>query len=94
MKRKTCIICENKLRTVQIMFCGNDCYLKAESIRKNDVIYQTNLAVLLRKTKDNLELEFEVLNLKKNNIILKESFGFDSPFTKEYKQGVKYVIAD
>ena len=87
MKRKTCIICKTKLISRQQLFCSNECYLIGMEDIKKERAY-------LDKQKELVELETEVLYAKKQNLIMRESIGFDSPFTANYKDKVPYNLID
>lgn len=101
MKRKTCIICRKKLKPVQNLFCKNECYLiGVEETKKETEYLRLQKEVLkkqqevLKKQQEVVELETEVLYAKKQNLIMRESIGFDSPFTASYKDKIKYDLVE
>lgn len=49
---------------------------------------------VLEKEKEYTELETEVLYTKKQNLIMRESIGYDSPFTANYKDKIEYNLTD
>jgi len=94
MKRKTCIICRTKLKTVQHLFCKNECYLIGVEETKKETEYLRLQKEVLKKQQEVVELETEVLYAKKQNLIMRESIGFDSPFTASYKDKIKYDLVE
>ena len=94
MKRKTCIICKAKLKPVQHLFCKNECYLIGVEEQNKKDAYIKRERNILKDMIEITELETELLYAKKQNIILKESIGFDSPFTANYKDKVPYNLVD
>jgi predicted nucleic acid-binding Zn ribbon protein len=94
MKRKTCIICKTKLKPVQQLFCSNNCYLIGVEETKKESEYLRLQKEVLKKQQEVVELETEVLYAKKQNLILRESTGFDSPFTANYKDKIPYDLVE
>lgn len=86
-KQKICIVCTQILKGSNKLFCSRKCYRKANLHLANERAY-------LDRLKENTDLEAEILYVKKHSLILKESIGYDSPFTSEYKDKRPYTLVD
>lgn len=91
MKRKTCIICQTKLKYPQQLFCSNDCYEKGKEIQKKEQDFLRVEKENLKRLHENTECETEVLYTKKQNLILKESVNFDVPFIRIQEERYRKV---
>ena len=91
MKRKTCPTCNKQFKINQTQFRKIFCSLKCTQDMAK--IQKLQMQVL-EKEKEYTELETEVLYTKKQNLIMRESIGYDSPFTANYKDKIEYNLTD
>jgi predicted nucleic acid-binding Zn ribbon protein len=83
MKPKKCLQCNGDLKPMDKLFCSNECYDTGHNItNRNYRLLKKQEETLLQQRKNEI-LEAQILSIKKNNLIIRESCGFSSKAVEE-----------
>jgi len=80
-----CIVCDKLLEKRQKMTCSNECFDILEKENQRLTNYLLKEKRRLDSMKENLMLEYEVIQMQKELIIIKESVGMTTIFNTRKK---------